>query len=234
MDQLVGVGAVPREAGDADRDRRPDRLARGLDVEARAPATARRMRSAISKRLLRRRLRQQDRELLAAEARRDVVVAQLRAEDLGDALQDGVAGEVAVGVVDVAQQVEVGHHQRERPVEALGARQLLVQREREVPCVEEAGLRVDARLLLQLRARSASGGSAAAARRRTGSATGSSRQKAAIATPSIASTSSVERLANEKSPDSRSEWPRARWSIGAISRWLTPTIEAAAARPAIA
>jgi hypothetical protein len=59
-------------------------------------------------------------------------------------------------------------------------------------------------------------------------------QKAAIATPSIASTRSVERLGNENSPDSRSEWPRARWSIGAISRWFTATIAAAADRPASA
>ena len=59
-------------------------------------------------------------------------------------------------------------------------------------------------------------------------------QKAAIATPSIASTRSVERLGKEKRPDSRREWPRARCSIGAIRKWFTPTIAAAAARPAIA
>jgi hypothetical protein len=59
-------------------------------------------------------------------------------------------------------------------------------------------------------------------------------QQAAIATPSIASTRSVERLGNENSPDSRSEWPRARWSIGAISRWFTATMAAAADRPASA
>ena len=59
-------------------------------------------------------------------------------------------------------------------------------------------------------------------------------QNAAIETPSMASTRSVERLGNEKRPDSRSECPRARWSIGAISKWLTATIEAAAARPASA
>ena len=150
VDQLVGVGAVAREAGDADRDRRPDRLARGLDV-----VRARRDRAADPlgdlEGLLRRRLGQQDRELLAAEARRHVVVAQVRAEHFRDALQHRVAREVAVGVVDVAQQVEVRHHQRQRPFEALGAQQLLVQREREVPRVEETRLRVDARLLLQLR-----------------------------------------------------------------------------------
>ena len=78
---------------------------------------------------------------------------QLGAEDLGDALQHRVAGEVAVGVVDLAQQVEVGHDQRHRPLEALGAPELLRQRRREVARVEEAGLGVDARLGLQLRHR---------------------------------------------------------------------------------
>src|SRR5204862_7419037 len=91
-------------------------------------------------RLLGRRLREENRELLAAEARRHVVVTQVRAENLGDALENGVAGEVAVVVVDVAQQVEVGHHQRERPVETLGACKLLRQRSREMARVEEAGL----------------------------------------------------------------------------------------------
>jgi hypothetical protein len=80
-------------------------------------------------------------------------VAQLRAEDLGDALQHGVPCEVAVRVVDVAEQVEVGHDQRQRPLEALRARELLVQHVREVPRVEEAGLRVDAGLLLEHRHR---------------------------------------------------------------------------------
>jgi hypothetical protein len=55
-------------------------------------------------------------------------VPQLLPEDLGDPLEDGVAREVPVGVVDVAEQVEVGHHQRERPVEARRAAELLGQR----------------------------------------------------------------------------------------------------------
>jgi hypothetical protein len=152
VDELVRVGAVAREAGDAERDRGVDRLARGLDLEVpgrdRAADPLRDL-----DRLLRRRLRKQDAELLAAEARRHVVVAQLLAEDLGDALQDGVAGEVAVGVVDVAEQVEVGHDHRHRPVEARRPRELVGEDVREVARVEEARLRVDARLRLQLRHR---------------------------------------------------------------------------------
>src|SRR6266508_996434 len=68
---------------------------------------------------------------------------------ISSACSGGVAGEVAVGVVDVAQEVEVGHDQRQGAFEALGAAELLVQRRGEVAGVEEAGLGVDARLGLQ-------------------------------------------------------------------------------------
>jgi hypothetical protein len=150
VDELVRVGAVAREGGDAHRDGGLDRLGRRLDLVA---ARGDRGAHALGDlhRLLERRLREQDGELLPAEARRDVVVAQLGLEDLGDAAEDGVAGEVAVRVVDFAQQVEVGHDQRQRPVEALRARELLRQRRCEVARVEEARLRVDAGVLLKAR-----------------------------------------------------------------------------------
>ena len=137
VDERVRVLRVLRIGGDADRDGRADRLARGLDVEAPVGDGAADALGDLE-RLLRRRLGEQDAELLAAEPRRHVVVAQLGAEDVGDALQHGVAGEVAVGVVDLAEQVEVGHDQRHRPLEALRAAELLRQRRREVACVEEA------------------------------------------------------------------------------------------------
>ena len=85
VDQLVRVGAVLGECGDADRHRRADRLRGRLDLKLL-------VRDGLPdplcdlERLLGRRLRQEDRELLAAEPRRHVVVAQLRTEDLGDAL----------------------------------------------------------------------------------------------------------------------------------------------------
>ena len=63
---------------------------------------------------------------------------------------------------------------------------------------------------------------------------GFTRQNAAVATPSIASTRSVERLWNENRPESRIERPRARRSMGAIRTWLIATIDAAAATPASA
>ena len=56
---------------------------------------------------------------------------------------------MAVGVVDVTKEVEVGHDQRQRAVEPDGAAELLRQRRGEVARVEKAGLRIDAGLLLE-------------------------------------------------------------------------------------
>ena len=149
MDELIHVVAVTGEARDAHRDGRADRFARRLDVEhLRSDRTA----DAVGylERLRRGGLGQQDRELLAAEPCGHVVVAELLAEDVGDAAEHGVTCQMAVGVVDVAKQVEVGHDQRHRPLEPLGAAQLLVHHRREVAGVVEAGLRVDSRLGLEL------------------------------------------------------------------------------------
>ena len=84
VDELVRVAPVAREARDADRDRRADRLARGLDVEEPLGGRAADALGDLE-RLLGRRLREEDRELLAAEPRGDVVVAQVEPEDLRDA-----------------------------------------------------------------------------------------------------------------------------------------------------
>ena len=150
VDQLVRIEAVLREAGDPKRHRRADGLGGRLDLELAlcnlAPDPLRNLH-----RLLRRGLRQQDRELLTAEARRHVVMPQLFVEDLGDPLEDSVAGEVAVAVVDVAQQIEVGHDQRHRAIEARCTRNLGGECCREVARVVKAGLGVDACLGLQLR-----------------------------------------------------------------------------------
>ena len=148
VDELVGVGAVGGAAGHAERDRGADGLARGLDLEPLLGDGAADSLGDLEC-LLRRRLRQDDGELLAAEARRNVGVAELALEDARDAVQNGVAGEVAVGVVDVAQQVEVGHDHRQRRPRPLGPVELLAERSGEVAGVEESGLRVDAGLLLE-------------------------------------------------------------------------------------
>ena len=149
VDQLVRVEAVFREAGDAERHRRADGLGGRLDLELALSNCAPDPLCDLQ-RLLRRGLRQQDRELLAAEACRHVVMPKLLVEDLGDPLEDRVSCEMAVAVVDVAQQVEVGHDQRHRAIEARGARDLRGESSCEIAGVVQAGFRVDPRFGLQL------------------------------------------------------------------------------------
>ncbi len=98
-----------------------------LDVSTSKRAVGNRPPDALGdlERLLRRGLGQEDGELLPAEPGGNVVMPQLLAEDFGDPLEDGVAGEVAVRVVDVPEEVEVGHDDRHRPVHPARARQLL-------------------------------------------------------------------------------------------------------------
>ena len=126
--------------------------------------------------------------------------------------------EVAVRVVDVAQEVEVGHHRATAAA-------------RSVPLALSSSFSATAKwralkrpVFGSTRASSWSCGTAERAvdqqqrRNREGDQPRvpapegrHSRRRASRATRS------VERLGNEKSPDSRIEWPRARCSIGAIS-----------------
>ena len=148
MDELVRVCPVLREARDAEGDRGADRLARRLHLEApvgNCPPDA----LGDLERLLRRGLGQEDGELLPTEPCGHVVVPQLLAEDLCDPFENGVAGEMAVRVVDVPEEIEVGHDDRHRPVHPPRARELLAELYGEVAGVEEAGFRIDARLLLE-------------------------------------------------------------------------------------
>ncbi len=125
-----------------------DRLARGGDVEGALGDGATDPLGDLE-RLLDRRLGQQDAELLAPETGGDVVVAELGAEDLGDTAENRVAGEVPVGVVDLAQEIEVDHQHRERVAVAHCPCQLVGEHAREVTCVVETRLGIDTRLLLQ-------------------------------------------------------------------------------------
>ena len=88
-------------------------------------------------------LRQEDAELVPAEARRHVVLAGRLLERLGDPDQRPVARDVAVGGVDVPEVVDIDHEERHRPVETARATELLAERRLEVPEVVEAGLRLD-------------------------------------------------------------------------------------------
>ena len=104
----------------------------------------------------------------------------------------------------------------------------------EVARVEEAGLRVDAGLGLELRHRQRAVDQEHRGDARTGSATGWRARRSRRTTPSAASTSSVERPWNEKRPDSRIECPWPSSSIGASIAWFRPTRTIEQASPATA
>ena len=152
VNEGVLVGAVAGERGDPDRDGGVDRLARGRDVEGPLGDGAANPLGDLD-RFLDRGLGQEDAELLAPEASGHVVVAELGAEDLGDSAENRVSGEMPVGVVDLAQEIEVDHQHRERVAVAHSPRQLVGEHTPEVTCVVETGLGIDPRLLLQPRHR---------------------------------------------------------------------------------
>ena len=93
--------------------------------------------------VLERRLGQDHRELVAADAAGDVG----RADDVADAVgrlgQDAVAGEVADAVVDRLEVVEVEDDERQAAAVALGAGDLAGERLVEVAAVVQAGERVE-------------------------------------------------------------------------------------------
>ena len=80
-------------------------------------------------------------ELLAAPAHQLVLIAESRAQARGHDAQDGVADEVALGVVDLLEVVDVGDDHPDRGGPADGAPQL-VGRQLELTPVAEAGERV--------------------------------------------------------------------------------------------
>ena len=95
---------------------------------------------------------QQHHELLAAEARHQVALAPAAGlrQGAGQRLQAGVAGQVAVVVVEVLEHVHVDHQQRQRRAGPLGARPFAGQRLVEVAAVGDAGEAVGVAQQLQL------------------------------------------------------------------------------------
>ena len=83
--------------------------------------------------------RQQDRELVAAEARAGVAGANLRLGAPRDFLQRLVAREMAEAVVDLLEMIDVDHQAGQRLAGAFGARQFLAQPVVEVAPVVPAG-----------------------------------------------------------------------------------------------
>jgi hypothetical protein len=93
---------------------------------------------------------EQDEELLAAVPPHPVDLAGRVAEDVGDLPQHGVAGLVAVRVVDALEVVDVGHDDGERLVEARGVLERLGEPLLDVPPVVDAGEPVGLRHAPQL------------------------------------------------------------------------------------
>ena len=133
---------VPRPLRDADRDRDRDIGAdAGLRIfAAHIQDTARDHRA-----LAQGAGRQHDAELVAAGARQHVAGPQPGLRHQGEMLQAGVAGGVAVGVVDHLEAVEVDHEQREQLAAALGPGALLGQALQQMAAVADAGEIVEQR-----------------------------------------------------------------------------------------
>ena len=85
------------------------------------------------------RVGQDDRELVAAIARRDVAFPQGRTDLLGSPGQQPIAKEVAKPVVDQLEVVEVDHQDRQRRARALRTEQLFAQPLVQVAMVEVPG-----------------------------------------------------------------------------------------------
>ncbi len=121
VQQLLGAPRVLREARHADRHGHGDRLRGCVRIEA-LPRNGDADAVGDLERTIVVGGGEEDAVLLAAEARSHVVGAELAADGASDARDDRVSGEVPEAVVDLAQEVEVGHEQRERPSLALCVR----------------------------------------------------------------------------------------------------------------
>lgn len=95
-------------------------------------------------------MRQQHAQFIAAQARQDVAVAHLRLQQLGQQLQQHVAGTMAAGVVDDLELVEVQVQQRVCVAFLLGRVQGAGHQVLELAPVDQAGERVVASLPRQL------------------------------------------------------------------------------------
>src|SRR5581483_12249068 len=100
--------------------------------------------------VLERRLGEDDRELVAADAAGDVGAADDRAQALRDLAEDGVAAQVADLLVDRLEVVEVEEDERETAVVAVGPLHLLGERLVEVAAVVETRQRIAHRQLVEL------------------------------------------------------------------------------------
>src|SRR6266540_5379097 len=92
--------------------------------------------------------REDEEELLAAPPTGEVDVAERLLQEDGELTEDGVAGGMAVAVVDVLEPVEVGDHNSKRSAEALDACELVGEGLLALASVGQARQAVDERLPL--------------------------------------------------------------------------------------
>ena len=144
--QQIGGRAV-RQVGHADRYRHARQRDVVMPQRQRADALAQQVEANAC--LLDRGARQQQRQLLAADAAGQVVRAHEAAQLARHGLQHFVAGLVPEGVVERLEVIDVEQRQGQVVAGALGARDLAAQRVVEVAAVVQAGQPVAHRLLAQ-------------------------------------------------------------------------------------
>ena len=146
LQQLVGGAAVRRGAHDAEAGADGDRMAQNVvglgDRREHALGQAFALLGAHGARL-------DDGELVAAETREEIGLANAGAQALRDRLQQGIADRMAVGIVDLFELVEVDPVQRQRAALAEALERLL-ERLAEVEAVGDAGERIVVRQPLDL------------------------------------------------------------------------------------
>ena len=132
----LGIVAVAGEHGDAE--------ARSQPLEERLLGAVEAARDALDHRPHVRLvgLRQQQRELVAADPERQVGAADGAVQQAAEQRQSGIARLVAVPVVQLLEAVQVAQHQRERPVVAARAGGLVAEPAGERAAVEQARQRV--------------------------------------------------------------------------------------------
>ena len=142
-DQAVGKRAhLPGPLRNADRDCDRDILA---DALLGVGAAYFQHAAGDHRALAQRRRRQHDAELVAAGPRQKVAGPQPGLRHQGEMLQAGIAGGVAISVVDALEAVEIDHQQRERLAAALRAGTFLGQALQQMTAVADAGEIVEQR-----------------------------------------------------------------------------------------
>ncbi len=126
---LLSVGLTSATPKLAEMRKSPRPALTGVSLNTRRSTSATASAAGLS------RSRQQDGELLAADAREEVDLAQTPAAHLPQMAERLVAAGVPVGVVDPLEVVEVQHHQRRLGAEAPHALDLQVCRGDEIAAI---------------------------------------------------------------------------------------------------